>query len=116
MLTYKVTGRGILDKSGKELPIGAEVKYQKAPSKPWADRLALVDGADADEQEITNNTPEPEDVTEPAPDEPSDDDGEEIDLDELSDEQVRQLAKEYGIKSWHNKAIDKLKDELAAAE
>ena len=104
MLTYKVTGRGITDKSGKELPIGTEIKFPKAPSKPWSDRLELVDGADAEKQEITNNEPEPEPEAE----------GEEVDLDELSDDEVRALAKEYGIKSYHNKAIDKLKDELAA--
>jgi len=33
-------------------------------------------------------------------------------MDVLSDEDVRALAKEKGIKSWHVKKIDKLKKEL----
>lgn len=30
----------------------------------------------------------------------------------LSDDEIRQLAKEKGVKSWHLKGIDKLKEEL----
>ena len=33
-------------------------------------------------------------------------------LDVLSDEDIRELAKEKGIKSWHVKKIDKLRKEL----
>jgi hypothetical protein len=33
-------------------------------------------------------------------------------LDVLSDEDIRELAKDKGIKSWHVKKIDKLKKEL----
>lgn len=135
MLTYKVTKRGVLGKDGKELPIGAEVKYPRAVSKPWSDRLELISGTDStnasaklttqvEPQDESKPEPQPEpeaqDLTEPAPDEPTaGEDGseyEEVDLDELDDEQVRQLAKEYGIKSWHNKSIDKLKEELISVD
>lgn len=33
--------------------------------------------------------------------------------DELTEEQLRALAKDKGVRSWHNKAIDKIKTELA---
>ena len=33
-------------------------------------------------------------------------------ISEMSDEEIRLLAKARGIKSWHNKGIDKLKAEL----
>lgn len=33
-------------------------------------------------------------------------------IDELSDDEIRVLAKEKGIKNWYNKGIDKLKREI----
>jgi hypothetical protein len=35
---------------------------------------------------------------------------------ELTEEEIRKLAKKQGIKSWHVKAIDTLKEELSEME
>jgi hypothetical protein len=35
-------------------------------------------------------------------------------LDSMTDEEIREKAKLCGIKSWHNKSIEKIKEELSA--
>lgn len=36
----------------------------------------------------------------------------EIIVDEMTEEQLREKAKACGVKSWHNKSIEKIKEEL----